>query len=428
MRMPEYSSMILWLKPGLRLKRWLILSALALGLSSRGFGLVLADLYRREPFPEFVYYLTLQFIPRLVRGVLLFVLGAGLGVLAAYQFARSLLGAVVPGPTGPVIQSAIERRSLQSGPKVVAIGGGTGLSTLLRGLKELTANITAIVTVADDGGSSGRLRRDLGVHPPGDFRQCLVALADAEPLMSRLLQHRFAGVGELQGHSFGNLFITAMSELSGGFDLALEECSRVLALRGRVVPSTLDHVTLCAELEDGRQVRGESTVGHSGAPIRRVYLDPPSPTAFPDAVRAILEADTIIIGPGSLFTSVLPNLLVPDIARALRDTPARKVFVCNVATERGETTGYGVLSFVRTLEAHVGSGAVDCVLANGNLSLRAPIGDRTIGREVELVAPDPIDSTSESPRVICADIVDEADPRRHDSRKLAAALAQMALP
>jgi uncharacterized cofD-like protein len=245
----------------------------------------------------------------------------------------------------------------------VAIGGGHGLNTLLRGLKAHTDNITAIVTVADDGGSSGKLRRDLGMLPPGDFRNCLAALSESEGLVSQLFQYRFGEGTELEGHSFGNLYLTAMTAITGSFELALEESSRVLAVRGRVIPSTLAQVTLCAERTPSAEgapgrierVCGESSIGLAGSHIERVYLDPEDPPAYPAAIRAILDSDMIAIGPGSLYTSVLPNLLVPDLARAIETAQARKVYVCNVSTQKGETEGYDVPDYVEALHQHVGT-------------------------------------------------------------------------
>ena len=410
---------LVWLRPGAHLKRWVLLAGIALVACSLGVGIVMADFYRQQHFPEWVWYATLQFIPRLPRGLLLASIGLTLGAFALYRFSRSLVGAILPGPSGAVIQQGLERRRLQAGPKVVAIGGGHGLSTLLKGLKGLTANTTAIVTVADDGGSSGKLRRDLGILPPGDFRQCLVALADAEPLMAELLQHRFKESSHLAGHSFGNLFLTAMAEITGSFDKALEESSRVLAVRGRVLPSTLEDVTLCAELEDGRVVMGESMIGHAGSPIKRVYLDPPNAAGHSDAVQAILEADAVIVGPGSLYTSVLPNLLVSDIGWALSKTRAKRVYVCNVATEEGETSGYSVSDFVRAIENHLGSFPIDCVLANNNL----PRGSAY--SSVELVPTDRGRATRS--QVLEADLISDQNPAHHDPRKLASALERVAL-
>ncbi len=257
-------------------------------------------------------------------------------------------------------------RRLARGPRIVVVGGGTGLSTLLRGIKEFTSNVAAIVTVADDGGSSGRLRKEMGVLPPGDIRNCLVALADAEPLMARLFQYRFpdGDLTGLGGHTFGNLFIATMSAITGDFEKAVKESSRVLAVRGRVLPSTLEDVSLAAECEGGRVVDGESTISKCGSRITRVFLKPRDPEALPEAVEAIRAADAIVLGPGSLFTSVLPNLLVPGIASAIRRSRAVKTYVCNVMTQPGETDGFTAADHVKALFEHVGRGFVECVLVN----------------------------------------------------------------
>jgi len=304
-------------------------------------------------------------------------------------------------------------------PRIVAIGGGHGLATLLRGVKKYTSEITAIVTVADDGGSSGRLRRALGVLPPGDFRNCLAALADDEALITQLFQYRFGDGGELNGHSFGNLFITAMTEITGSFERAILESGRVLAIRGRVLPSTLRDVTLLADLsleaEHVNRVAGESSISKAGGVIRRVYLEPDDAPAYPEAVHEILEADMVVAGPGSLYTSVLPNLLVPDIARAVAASRAIKVYVCNVATQRGETEGYTAADHVAALEAHVGSGLFPIVLVNANLDVHfdAPAGVELVAARFPAAA---------SYRVITEDLVDPIHPWRHDSEKLAQAL------
>lgn len=304
-------------------------------------------------------------------------------------------------------------------PKVVAIGGGTGLSTLLRGLKAYTPHIAAIVTVADDGGSSGRLRRELGLLPPGDFRNCIAALADDEALITQLFQYRF-GQGEgLDGHSFGNLFITALAAVTGSFECAILEASRVLAVQGRILPSTLEDVTLVADLkvEDGpapsrlTRVQGESAIPKAGRPIERVFLRPEQVRAYPEAVRAILEADLIVAGPGSLFTSVLPNLLVQDIRRAVEASSALKLYVCNVATQPGETDGFDVGQHVSVLQRHVGRGLFPCVLANSSpfQSQRQPQW-----QPVALQFPRNAGYT-----VFTADMVDPDAPWRHESKKLA---------
>jgi uncharacterized cofD-like protein len=323
---------------------------------------------------------------------------------------------LAPGGEASIVDLVYRRRLLRRGPRVVAIGGGTGLSTLLRGLKEYTANITAIVTVADDGGSSGRLRRELGVLPPGDFRNCLAALADAEPLMARLLQYRFPSGSGLEGHSFGNLFIVAMTEITGNFERALRETSRVLAVRGHILPSTLTNVTLCAATNDGEIIRGESKIGHLRRDIRRVYLEPEA-QAYPEAIRAILQADLIVMGPGSLYTSVLPNLLVEGIQRAIRASSALRVYVCNVATQPGETEGYSVQDHVDGLIRHAGPGLFDYVLANSRpLTNRLP----------ETVQPVTMaDRDLPGINVVLADVIADDNNVRHDPKKLADSLMRL---
>jgi uncharacterized cofD-like protein len=301
---------------------------------------------------------------------------------------------------------------LGPGPRVVAIGGGTGLSGLLRGLKAFTDELTAVVTVADDGGSSGRLRRELGILPPGDFRQCLVALANVEPLMKELLQYRFTAGETLEGHSFGNLFLAALIAITGSFEGAIRESSRVLAVRGRVLPSTLGNIVLGAEFEDGSVVIGESAIPGARKRVRRLFLRPEHPAAYPEAVAAILTADLIVIGPGSLFTSVLPNLLVEGISRAVRQARAVKVLVCNVATEAGETDRFSLADHVAAIEAQVGCDLFTYVLANDNFQVDLPDG----------VLVRPAAGLSNRYRLVAADVVDTDDPWRHDPGKLARAL------
>jgi uncharacterized cofD-like protein len=306
-------------------------------------------------------------------------------------------------------------------PKVVAIGGGTGLSTLLRGLKAHTPHLTAIVTVADDGGSSGRLRRELGVLPPGDFRNCIAALADDEALITQLFQYRFGEGQGLNGHSFGNLFITALAAVTGSFERAILEAGRVLAVRGRILPSTLEDVTLVADLREPEasprmpsgltRVHGESEIPKAGQPIERVFLRPDGVRAYPEAVRAILDADLTIAGPGSLFTSVLPNLLVEDIRQAVRASSGSKLYVCNVATQPGETDRFDVGQHMKALERHVGRGLFPVVLANSNM---LP-GQQQPGMEMVALRYPP----GASYQVIEADLADSTSPWRHNSEKLA---------
>ncbi|MFQ6057801.1 MAG: uridine diphosphate-N-acetylglucosamine-binding protein YvcK [Anaerolineae bacterium] len=408
-----------WFYPGMGVKRWLLLLMGGITILSLGIAYILVNIYRQQPLPEIFYYLTLQFIPRLYRGLLFGFVGSVMVIVAIVQLNRSLLSVFPLSSQSNLVDLVYRHRSRSRGPKIVAIGGGTGLSTLLRGLKEYTANLTAIVTVADDGGSSGRLRRELGVLPPGDFRQCLTALAEVEPLMSQLFEYRFGEGSGLNGHSFGNLFIVAMSGITGNFEGALRESSRVLAVRGRILPSTLQNVVLSAELANEAVVHGESQLPHGGAAIQRVFLQPADALAYPEAVGAILEADLIVIGPGSLYTSVLPNLLVGDIAKAIRASRALKVYVCNVATQPGETDGYALSDHIQALHRHVSDGLFYYVLANDNFS---PLIPPQWG--VEAVRIDD-DLSSLGLRVVTADVVDETRPTRHDPRKLASHLLKL---
>lgn len=413
-------SLLKWLYPGLRVKRWLLLFMIGVVGLSLGIAYVMTHFYREQPFPEFVYYLTLQFLDRPIRGLLFIAVGVGMTGFALFQLSRSLLLPLLPAGRDDIVEYIYQKRQLQRGPKVVAIGGGTGLSTLLRGLKEHTGNLTAIVTVADDGGSSGRLRRGMGVLPPGDFRQCLVALADAEPLMTRLFQYRFGQGSGLDGHSFGNLFIAAMSDITGNFERALRESSRVLAVRGQILPSTLASLTLCAEFEDKALISGESEITKAHKPIKRLFLQPEHPPAYSEAIRAILEADLIVVGPGSLYTSILPNLLVEDIALAIKMSAALKVYVCNVATEEGETDGFGVHDHVQTVRDHVGDDLFDYVLANNNLRARLPAGERAVP-----VPPNGDALSYGRYQAVAEDVIDTSNPLHHDPRKLARCLMRL---
>ncbi|NLY51097.1 MAG: YvcK family protein [Firmicutes bacterium] len=299
-------------------------------------------------------------------GITLLAVGIFLSLAAGFLVWRQIkrhLPTKRGGETG-LVGFFSEERQRRRGPRVVALGGGTGLSTLLRGLKEYTDYITAIVTVTDTGGSSGRLRDELGVLPPGDIRNCLVALADTEPLMEKLFQYRFKGGTGLAGHSFGNLFLVSMTEVVGDFELAIKETSRVLAVRGRVLPSTLSSVTLEAEYTNGRRARGETNIVRPGMRIRRLSLDPADCQPLPEAIQALEKADLSVLGPGSLYTSVITNILVKDIAVAIRSSSAVKVYVANVMTQPGETEGYTVADHVEALIEHGGRGIVDWVLAN----------------------------------------------------------------
>jgi uncharacterized cofD-like protein len=420
MRTPRFNSGVTrWLVPGLHVKRWVGVTIIAIVAISLGISYALRDFYAHARLPAFTYGITLQFWPRWVRGVLF--LGLGLVVLGIgiYKLSQSLLISF-PSSDKSLAERLYDFRRLRNGPRIVAIGGGTGLSTLLRGIKRHSGNVTALVTVADDGGSSGRLRKEYKVLPPGDFRQCLTALADVEPLMTDLFQYRFEE-GSLKGHSFGNLFIMAMTAVTGDFEHALRESGRVLAVRGQIVPSTLESVTLCAV--SGEEVLvGESNVPTGVGPIGRVFLVPEHPELNPEAQLAIKGAEMIVVGPGSLYTSLLPNLLVEGMVESLRKSPAIKVYVCNVATQPGETSDYSIHDHVETLERYVGPGLFDYVVANSNLSL--PLSANALAAGIRRVVFDRkrlLDHGSR-PKYVLADLANSKLTTHHDPDKLAQVL------
>ncbi len=419
MRAIRESNLIKWLYLGINIKRWLLLMALGVAAMGLGFSYLLREVYVSYTFPESVYYITLQFMPRWFRGMMFIGASGGLILVAFWRLNNSLLSALVRrSGDESLVNILYSNRYLARGPKVVAVGGGTGLSTLLRGLKEYSGNLTAVVTVADDGGSSGRLRRELGILPPGDVRNCIAALADAEPLMTKLFQYRFSEGSGLEGHSFGNLFIVAMSGVTGNFEEAVRETSRVLAVRGNILPSTLANVTLSAHTEDEEIIHGESNITDSPSRIREVYLQPANVEANPDAVRAILNADMIVVGPGSLFTSVMPNLLVEGIRQAIQASPALKVYVCNVATQRGETDSFAVSDHFEVLRRHMDGHLFHYVLANSNVRGRLPEKARSQAVLVDKTALD-------GARVITADVVSEDNRYHHDPKKLADTLVHL---
>jgi uncharacterized cofD-like protein len=417
----DIPSLLRWLAPGIGVKRWMALFLIGGTLLGLGLGMLLLQVDQASPLGALVGGLTLQFLPRLARAALCSLVGVAMMLAALAQFNRTLLAPFIrPGQS--LVSAVTEHRRKGKGPKIVAIGGGTGLSTLLRGLKQYTANLTAIVTVADDGGSSGRLRRTLGVLPPGDFRNCIAALADDESLITQLFQYRFGrGDNILEGHSFGNLFITAMAEVTGSFERALIESAKVLAIRGQVIPSTLSNVTLVGELVDEAAqvswVEGESHITESPGAIRRVYLQPEAAPAYPGAIRALLEADLIVFGPGSLYTSVMPNLLVPDLTEAILASRAQKVYVCNTATQPGETDGYSVFDHVTAIERHTRPGLFSLVAANSNHR----------GQLLPKLAWVALDTppAGHPVTIISSDLIDEAHPWRHDADKLADLLIKL---
>lgn len=341
-----------WLAPGLLVKRWLLLSAGGMVLMVLGLAIwtKMTPIFYGLQIIQTVLTHLAAVIPSSVSGPLILVGGALLIFWGQARTLDMIAEVLVPEGDEQLIDLLLTRRRLNRGPKVVAIGGGTGLSTLLRGLKEYSANITAIVTVADDGGSSGRLRREIGVLPPGDIRNCLTALAAEEKLMTELFRYRFEAGDGLVGHSFGNLFLTAMSEITGDLEQAVAASSQVLAVRGRVLPSTLADVSLWAEMDDGQRIEGESKIPEAHGTIIKIGCTPPNPPALPRAIEAIREADYIIVGPGSLYTSVIPNLLIPEIAWAITESPAPCIYVCNVMSQPGETHGYTVADHIQAID------------------------------------------------------------------------------
>jgi uncharacterized cofD-like protein len=411
-----------WLTPGIGVKRWLIILALGVGLLSFGGALLLRVYF--DPLPRLFYYLTLQYLPQGIRAGLIIAVGLWLLTYGMWGFNRAILAPFIIGRQAPIPTVLHDYRRRARGSHVVVIGGGHGQATALRGLKAFTSNLSAIVTVADDGGSSGRLRRETGILPPGDFRNCIAALANDESLVTRLFQYRYAQGKELQGHSFGNLFISAMAGITGSFEGALTASSQVLAVQGQVLPSTLEAVTLCADIgTDGKtavRVRGESRIAATHGDILRVMLEPSSPSAYPGAIRAILAADLIVIGPGSLYTSILPNLLVPRILEALRATSALKVYVCNVATQPGETDGYTAQAHLSALERHIGEEIIDAMVVNTRLPRNAPIMQET---ECEWVKPEM--DAADRPRIVEADLIHQECNGQHDSHRLAQVLLEL---
>jgi uncharacterized cofD-like protein len=340
-----------------------------------------------------------------------------LGARSLYRFAR---------PAGePGVVALRSGARLARGPRIVALGGGTGLSVLLSGLKQHSSNLTAVVTVADDGGSSGLLRSGLGVLPPGDIRSCLVALADDESLMSRLFQYRFPEDGGLQGHSFGNLFVAALADVTGDFERAVQESTSVLNVRGRVLPSTLQSVTLHAELQGGERVAGESSITANERLPLRVWLEPGRPRATPGALEAISVADLVVLGPGSVYTSIVPNLLVPDVREALKRTRARVIYVCNVMTQPGETDGHSAADHLSALCRHGATGMIDDVLVNDTPVSRDLAAVYRAGGAAPVVADDQA-LAALGVRVVHARLAHEGDFFRHDSAKLADAVLRLA--
>jgi uncharacterized cofD-like protein len=429
-----------WLLPGIGVKRWLLVVFLGLLLLALGVAHLLRqasrDLAPGGIAQVLIDLATLQFLPYPYRGLIVGAVGIGIVALGTVRLIRAFTDPlrVDRGDGPPLVEVIYQKRFLARGPRIVAIGGGTGLSTLLRGLKEHTGNLTAVVTVADDGGSSGVLRAELGIPPVGDIRNCIAALADAEPLMSELLQYRFPGPdGEpgpaaaddgdtpgLRGHAVGNLLIAALTAIENGdFEEGVRRMNRVLAVRGQVLPVSSVPLTLHASLRDGSILDGQSQISRSRG-IERVWLTPADVRASDDAVAAIAEADLVVLGPGSLYTSLLPALLLPAIRAAVQASPALRVFVCNVATQVGETAGFDLADHLAALVAHTGPGLVDVVVANNQFGARRPSG--WPAEPVRLQWPP---AAGDEPQLILDDIVDPENAHHHDPERLAATLLRV---
>ena len=411
-----------WLYPGMKFKRWMVLFSFGVLLVSIGVALIFN--YKVIDFIEeglfrFIYLWqgSYNYTFTTLVGIVVVVLGVALMLVATRFIIRSVIMVLLPEGSGRLVDIIYEKRRLGKGPSVVVVGGGHGLSVLLRGIKSATSNVSAVVTVADDGGSSGRLREELGMIPPGDLRNCLVALADTEPLMEKLFQYRFKGESELAGHSFGNLFIAAMAEVTGDIETALRESSKVLAVKGEVLPASKEHVRLDAIMEDGTVVEGESHIPEVHKHICRVRLFPREIQPVQAALDALEHADAIVLGPGSLYTSIMPNLLVGGVAETIRKSKALKIYICNVMTQPGETDGYTASMHAKAIIDHGGKGIIDFMLVN----------DAPITKEMKEyyakqgAAPVIVDEAAINALgvgFVKADIINQKEVIRHDPDKL----------
>lgn len=411
-----------WLVPGIGVKRWILVILAGTTLLGVGMAVYLLDIYRTAPeswWLPVIKIVSLQFIQvRILRALIFGGLGIALIVIGTMGLNRSLLKPFLR-PGKDIIDTVSEYRRREKGPKIVVIGGGTGLTSVLRGIKEYSRNITAVVTVADDGGSSGEIRKSIGILPPGDIRNCLAALSNDEELLTQLFQYRFAAGAGLNGHSLGNLLITALTEITGSFEEAIAESARVLAVQGNVLPSTLKNINLVAEIELPEKkvtvnITGESEISNMGGKVRRVWLDPGNPSPFPPTLQAILSADLIVIGPGSLYTSIIANLLVPDLVDAIHVSKACKIYVCNVATQEGETDGYSCEDHIRAIENHIGSNIFDVVVANNRYEGVLPAGVDWVRIK-----------DSNHKNLYQTDLLDIDNPWRHDSAKVSRTIMEL---
>lgn len=405
-----------WFYPGLKIKRWILVIYLGVAICMVGVAYLVLALFQLEGDRRL-------YLQAVAVAALAFAIGGIVLFTGIYRLLKSI-GALLQkrGETSKtLVDIAYERRYLARGPKVVALGGGTGMSNLLAGLKSYTADITAIISVADDGGSSGKLRKEFDILPPGDIRKCLIALSDDAPLMEQLLRYRFPEE-ELGGHSFGNLFLTVLTRLTGDFGEAVREANRMLSVRGRVLPATLESIVLVATHRDGSETKGQRKVSESTTPIDRVRLEPTPPRAAQDILRAVAAADLIVIGPGSLYTSVIPNLLIPGIAEAIAASPAVCVYVANVAATEGETRGMTLAAHVEAIDRHLPRRIVDCVLVNTGEPDAAAAAAFVAKSSRRLLHDEDDLAESSAYRYIREDVVDPINPAWHSPPKLARAL------
>ena len=415
-----------WLSPGLAIKRWLLISlgGVLLAILGLAISVRLTPIFWALELVRGFLGVIAGILHHYISGPLVLLGGILLLLWGQTRTVGSITQVLRPGGDEDLIDVLMAHRRLYRGPKIVVIGGGTGLSTLLRGLKTYSANITAIVTVADDGGSSGRLRQEFGVLPPGDIRNCVAALADEEKLLTELFQYRFKAGDGLTGHSFGNLFLTAMTDITGYLEQAVAASSKVLAVRGQVLPATLSDVRLWAELEDGRRIEGESSIPKAGGKIVKIGCIPASPPALPAAIKAIKEADYIIVGPGSLYTSLIPNLLVPEIADAIAQSTAPRIYICNIMTQPGETQGYTVADHIKAIDAACGDRQLfDAVLVHKKSPSEQSLM-RYAQQNSHPVFLDREDVTLLGRRIVLANVLyeDETGCVRHNPQKLARVL------
>lgn len=420
---------ISWLCPGVNIKRWLLLAAFGMLLCAMGLAMffnfqIMGRL--EELIFQLTYYITGHYSNAVIMagGAVLFLIGSVFLIYGTRKVVRSVVSSLLPDSSGRLMEKIFVQRKLTRGPAITVVGGGTGLSTMLRGMKYITNNVTAVVAMGDDGGSSGRLRKELGIVPPGDLRNCMTALADQEPLMERLLQYRFKGDTPLAGHCFGNLLIAAMAEAEGGMEEGLKAASEILKVRGRVIPSTLADIQLQAVMTDGTVVTGESKISEAGKHIKQLRMVPEDAPAAKDAVAAILKADVLIFGPGSLYTSVIPNLVVDGIRQAILESKAIKIYICNVMTQPGETDGYGAYEHVRALIDHMGAQFLDYVIVNDEKISAAQLapykeeGAKPVRADMRKLANLGI-------TVVPAHLISKEDLVRHDPAKLSKVLINL---